>query len=105
MGLIEGTKFQTSHNVHEEFSEIQQEGTCMVANKEVAKYVTTQEACEEGLGRCIWMRLVGARVFTRIITACIPFTTRKKSITATIAQQKRHWILQAEYNFPRKLLR
>ena len=55
MGLREGTKCQTSHNVHERFGKIQQGGTCMVANEEVAQYITTQDSDEEGLGRWSWM--------------------------------------------------
>ena len=51
------------------------------------------------------MRLAGSGAATRIITAYIPCVTRKKAITATIAQQKRYWRLQGEYQCPRKLLR
>ena len=51
MGLREGVKCQTSHNVHERFSKIQQGGTCMIANEEVAQYTTIQGADEEDLGR------------------------------------------------------
>ena len=105
MGLREGTKCQTSHNIHERFSKNQQGGTCMVANEEVSQYVTSQGSDEEGLGRWSWMRLAGSGAATRIITAYIPCVTRKKAITATIAQQKRYWRLQGEYQCPRKLLR
>ena len=105
MGLREGAKCQTSHNIHERFGKNQQGGTCMIANEEVAQYATTQGADEEDFGRWSWMRLAGAEAATRIITAYIPCTTRKKAISATIAQQKRYWRLQGEYQCSRKLLR
>ena len=105
MGLREGTKCQTSHNIHKRFAKIQQWGTCMVANEEVSQYITSQGSDEEGLGRWSWMRLAGIGAVTRIITAYIPCVTRKKSITATIAQQKRYRRLQGEYQCPRKKLR
>ena len=50
----------------------------MIANEEVAQYITTQGTDEEGLGRWSWIRLEGAGAATRIITAYIPCTTRKK---------------------------
>ena len=97
-------KSQTSHNVHERFGKIQQGGTCMIANEEVAKYSTTQSSDEEGLGRWSWMRLAGEGAATRIITAYIPCATREKAISATVAEQKRYWRLQGEYQCPRKVL-
>ena len=86
MGLREGEKFQTSHNVHESFSESQQGGTCMIVNEEVVQYVTTQGSDEEGLDRRILTRLAGAGVAKRVITAFIPCKTRKKVITTTTSQ-------------------
>ena len=77
----------------------------MIADEEVAQHVTTQGSDEEDLGTWIWMRLSGTGAATRIITACIPYTTRKKAITTTITQQRRHKRLQAKYQCPRKLLR
>ena len=50
-GLREGTKCQTSHNIHERFSKSQQGGTCMVATEEISQYITSQGADEEVLGR------------------------------------------------------
>jgi len=77
----------------------------MIANEEVAQFITTQGADDEGLGRWIWMRLTGNGAATRIITAYTPYTTRKTAISATIAQQRRYWRLQSEYQCSRKLLR
>ena len=77
----------------------------MIANEEVTQYITTQGSDEEGLGRWSWMRIAGDGAATRIITAYIPCTTRKRAISATIAQQKRYWRLQGEHQCPRKLLR
>ena len=105
MGLREGTKCQTSHNVHERFGKIQQGGICMIANEEVAQYVTTQGSDEEGLIRWNWMRIAGDGAATRIIIAYIPCATRKRAISATIAQQKQYWRLQGDHQCPPKLLR
>ena len=89
MGLREGVKCQTGHNVHERSSESQQGGTRMIKNEEVSQHVTTQGSYDEGLGRWILMRLAGDKAATRIITNNIPWTTRKKDVTATIAQKIR----------------
>mmetsp|Transcript_11877 Transcript_11877/g.17372 ORF Transcript_11877/g.17372 Transcript_11877/m.17372 type:complete len:207 (+) Transcript_11877:1840-2460(+) len=105
MGLREGVKSQTSHNVHECFGKIQQGGNCMIANEEVDQYITTQDSDEERLGRWSWIQLAGDGAVTRIITAYIPCATRKRAISATIAQEKSCWRLQGEYQCPRKLLR
>ena len=50
------------------------------------------------------MRLAGDGAATRIITAYILCNTRKRAISATIAEQKRYWRLQGEHQCPRKLL-
>ena len=47
MGLQEGAKSQTSHKLHERFSKLQHGGTCIIANEEVAQYVTSQGLDEE----------------------------------------------------------
>ena len=67
MGSREGMKSQTSHNVHKCFGKIQQGETCMIANEEVAQYITTQGSDEERLGRWSWMRLSGDGAATTII--------------------------------------
>ena len=72
----------------------------MIENEEVLQYVTTQEEDKEGLGRWSWMGLSGSGSATRIITAHIPYTTRKKAIDTTIVQHRRHWRLQAECQYP-----
>mgnify|MGYP000635964825 CR=1 FL=1 len=56
MGLREGTKCQTSHNVHERFNTLQHGGRCMIASEDISQYVTTQSTDEEGLCRWSWMR-------------------------------------------------
>ena len=50
------------------------------------------------------MILPGSTVATRIMTAYIPCVTRKRAVTATIAQQRRYWRLQGNRNCPRKIL-
>ena len=52
MVLREEERFQTSHNVHDQSSESQQGGTCMMSSEEVAQNVTTHGVDEEGL--CRW---------------------------------------------------
>ena len=49
--LREGSKVQSSHNVHERFSAHEQEGICMIANELISTFVTAQDANPEILGR------------------------------------------------------
>ena len=58
----------------------------MIANEEVAQYITTQSSDKKGLGRWSWIRIAGYEAATRIITAYISCTTRKRSISAKITQ-------------------
>ena len=105
LGLREGARCCTGHNVHERFGRCQQGGTFMVATEQVGAYVTTMGADKEGLGRWCWMKLVGQTVTTRVIVAYQPCSTRKQAIHATMAQQRRYWRLQGDRTCPRKLFR
>ncbi len=105
MNLREGSRAQTSHNVHERFSKCQQGGTCTIINELFGAYVTTQGSDEEKLGRWSWIKLQGTNISTRIITAYMPCTTRKEAVHATMAQHRRYWRLQGNTNCPRKIWR
>jgi len=105
MGLREGMKTQTSHNVHERFGKIQQGGTYLIANENVALYVKTHGSDKEGLGRWSWMHIAGNTSPPFIITAYTPCATRNRAISTTITQQKRYWRLQGDLQCPRKILR
>ena len=105
MDLREGSKCQTSHNVHERFGLCQQGGTCITANELTGSYVVEQGADDEGLGRWSWMKLAGKGVTTRIVVAYFPCNTRKQAINATMAQHRRYWRLQGNRICPRRLMR
>ena len=51
LGLREGARYCTGHNVHERFGKCQQGGTFSVATEQVGAYVTTTGSDKEGLGR------------------------------------------------------
>lgn len=105
MDLREGSRVQTSHNVHERFSKCQQGGTCITVNELIGTFVTTQGSDEEGLGRWSWIKLQGNNISTRIISAYMPCVTRKEAVHATMAQQRRYWRLQGNRECPRKIWR
>ena len=84
--LRDGSKVQTSHNVHERFSAHQQGGTCIIANELVSSYVTEQGADPEGLGRWSWIKLAGHQNTTRVVVVYMPCQTRKQATHATMAQ-------------------
>ena len=105
LDLRDGSRCQTSHNLHERFGVCQQGGTCITTNELTGGYVIEQGADEEGLGRWSWMKFSGKGVTTRIVVAYIPCNTRKQAVQATMAQHRRYWRLQGERRCPRKLMR
>ena len=105
LDLREGSRCQTSHNVHERFGNIQQGGTCLTTNELIGSYVTEQGADQEGLGRWSWMKFTGRTATTRIIVAYTPCITRKQAVQATLAQHRRYWRLQGNNICPRRLMR
>lgn len=56
LDVREGSKVQTSHNVHERFSSTQQGITCLVSNEMMGTYITAQGADDEYLGRYSWFK-------------------------------------------------
>ena len=64
LGLHEGSKCRTSHNVHERFGRCQQGGTFIAATEAAGSFATATEADSEGLGRWSWMKLVGETITT-----------------------------------------
>ena len=50
LGLHDGSKCRTSHNVHERFGRCQQGGTSIAATEAVGSFVTDSGADTEGLG-------------------------------------------------------
>ena len=105
LGLHDGSKCRTSHNVHERFGRCQQGGTFIAATEAAGSFVTASGADTEGLGRWSWMKLVGETITTRVIIAYQPCITRRVAIQATMAQQRRYWRLQGNRQCPRKLFR
>ena len=105
LDLREGSRCQTSHNIHERFGLCQQGGTCITTNELTGSYVVEQGNDQEGLGRWSWMKFSGKGVTTRIVVAYFPCNTRKQAVQATMAQHRRYWRLQGERRCPRKLMR
>ena len=64
LGLHEGSKFRTSHNVHERFGRCQQGGTFIAATEAAGSFVTSTGTDIEGLGRWSWIKLVGETITT-----------------------------------------
>ena len=94
LDLREGSRTQTSHNVHERFSTVQQGGTCILAQEAIGSFVSEQGSDAEGLGRLSWLKLSGKSITTRIVVDYMPCTTRKQAVYVTLAQQRRYWKLQ-----------
>ena len=101
LSMREGSHCCTGHNSHENFSLKQQGGTFIASTPTAGQYIREMGNDSTGLGRWSWMRVEGRTIATRIICAYQPCITRKRSMSSTIAQQRRYWQLHGIRVCPR----
>ena len=101
LNMREGSHCCTGHNTHENFSLKQQGGTFIASTPTASQFVRDTGTDSTGLGRWSWMKVEGRTSATRIICAYQPCITRKRSMSSTIAQQRRYWLLHGLRVCPR----